>query len=120
VPDPAGVLGIAQWFPGSGTAAPVGPDEDAFLGEYRRRTGASPDYPAAQAAAAAALAVHCARAAGSTRPRALWAAAVGLDTTTLFGGFRIDAATGAQVAHRTTLVRWTAGEPRVYRETAAS
>ncbi len=39
----------------------------------------------------------------------LWAQAAELDTATLFGGFRIDPVTGAQVKHEAALVRWTSG-----------
>jgi hypothetical protein len=39
----------------------------------------------------------------------LWTQAVALDTSTLFGGFRIDPVTGAQVKHEAALVRWTSG-----------
>lgn len=103
---PAGLLGIAQWFPGSGAQVEVGPGEADLLAAV---AGPAPDYPAVQAAAAAALAVHCARLAGETAARALWRAAAALDTTTLFGRFRIDPTTGVQVAHETVLVRWGEG-----------
>jgi ABC-type branched-subunit amino acid transport system substrate-binding protein len=102
------VLGIAQWFPGSGLAVEVGPTETEFVAEYRRTSGAEPDYPAVQAAAAAALAAHCAEQAGSTAPEALWRTAAALDTTTLLGRFRLDA-DGVQTGHETVLLRWTAG-----------
>lgn len=105
--DPDGAFGIAQWFAGRGHEAMIGPDENTFLRVY----GAAPDYPAVQAAAGAVLGAHCARLAGSTRREALWAAASGLDTSTLFGAFRIDPADGQQVAHETVLVRWTGGQP---------
>jgi hypothetical protein len=36
---------------------------------------------------------------------ALWAAAADLDTSTLFGGFGLDPASGTQVKHEMTLVR---------------
>lgn len=107
--DATGILGIAQWFPGSGHSAALGPAEAGFLSAYRHAAGGPPDYPAVQAAAAAVLATHCARLAGGTGREALWQAAAGLDTTTLFGGFRIDAATGAQARHQTVLVRWSGG-----------
>jgi Periplasmic binding protein len=111
VADPRGVLGIAQWFPGSGGAVELGPSEAAFLSAYRDLAGTVPDYPATQAAAAAVLATHCARLARDLAPDALWAAAASLDTTTLFGGFGIDATTGVQVKHRTVLVEWTTDGP---------
>jgi len=47
---------------------------EPFLTAYGTRT-AFPDYPAVQAAATAAIAAHCARLAGTTRPQPLWQAA---------------------------------------------
>lgn len=102
-----GVFGIAQWFPGLGTVAELGPPERDFLRAYSAQTGTKPDYPAVQAAAAAVLATHCARAAGSTTRESLWAAAAGMGTTTMFGAFWIDPDSGAQLGHQTALVRWT-------------
>jgi hypothetical protein len=106
VGTPDGVFGIAQWFPGAPGGVELGPDEASFLAALG---GAAPDYPTVQAVAAAVVAAHCARLAGGTSPRALWSAATDLDTSTLFGRFRIDAVTGVQVAHETVLVRWASG-----------
>jgi ABC-type branched-subunit amino acid transport system substrate-binding protein len=111
VDDPQGVFGIAQWFPGSNAEVALGPSGGAFVAAYRDRAGALPDYPAVQAAAGAVIATHCARLAGGTGTGALWAAAAELKTSTLFGDFAIDPATGVQLRHRTVLVRWTDGEP---------
>jgi hypothetical protein len=111
VGQPDGVHGIAQWFPGTGEAPEVGPAESEFLAACRRLGKAAPDYPAVQAAATAAIAVHCARLAGSTEPAALRTAAGSLRTRTMFGDFAIDE-TGAQIAHRTVLVRWSDGTLR--------
>jgi hypothetical protein len=104
---PDGVFGVAQWFPGSSGAVDLGPDEASFVAALG---GAVPDYPAVQAAAAAVIAAHCARLAGDTSRAALWSVAAALDTSTLFGRFRIDAQAGLQVAHETVLVRWTGRE----------
>jgi Periplasmic binding protein len=112
--DPGGIFGIAQWFPGSGREVLLGPSEEDFVRTYAASVGARPDYPAAQAAAGAILAAHCVRLAGSTRHDDLWAAASSLDTSTLFGAFRIDPATGTQVKHDTVLIRWTDGEPAAF------
>ena len=108
--DPAGVYGVAQWFPGlpSAQSPEVGPSEHDFLAAYMARYGTVPDYPAVQAVAAAALAVHCLRYSGG---RDAWTAALALDTSTLFGAFRVRPRDGVQVKHRTVLVRWTADEP---------
>jgi hypothetical protein len=112
VADPDGVFGVAQWFPGAGNDVALGPSERVFLQAYGNSAGTEPDYPAVQAAAAAMIAVCCARLAGGTSRNGLWGAAANLDTTTVFGGFRIDPGRGIQVRHQSVLVRWTAGEPR--------
>jgi hypothetical protein len=108
--DPAGVYGVGQWFPGLPAAQhpAVGPAEDDFLAAYAARYGTVPDYPAVQAVAAAALAVHCLRQAGHGD---LWRAALAQDTSTLFGAFRIRPRDGLQLAHRPVLVRWAGHEP---------
>lgn len=106
VSSPAGTFGIAQWFPRTGQRPRLGPTEEQFLTAYGTQT-APPDYPAVQAAAAAVIAAHCARLAGTTRPQPLWQAASSLDTSTLFGTFKIDPATGIQTSHQTVLLQWT-------------
>jgi ABC-type branched-subunit amino acid transport system substrate-binding protein len=125
VTHPEGVYGIAQWFPGQwfpdqGTTIEVGPPEEEFLRAYRALTGAVPDYPAVQAAGAAVLATHCARTAGSLARESLWATAAALQTTTMFGAFRIDPISGAQLGHQTALVRWAANGPTAVSPTSAS
>ncbi len=109
VTDAEGAFGIAQWFPGHHRVIELGPQERDFLRAYSQLTATVPDYPAVQAAAAAVLATHCAHTAGSTARESLWAAAVALQTTTMFGAFKIDPFSGAQLSHKTALVRWTAG-----------
>jgi ABC-type branched-subunit amino acid transport system substrate-binding protein len=108
--DPDGVFGIAQWFPGSQQDVVLGPAEDEFTGAYASRAGNVPDYPAVQAVAGAVIATHCARLAGTTNRGDLWAAAAELETSTLYGGFKIDPQSGAQELHQTVLVRWTDGK----------
>jgi ABC-type branched-subunit amino acid transport system substrate-binding protein len=113
VDDPKGIYGIAQWFPGREAQAELGPSEHDFVAAYHRVADASPDYPAVQAAAAGAFALHCANVAESTHADALWAVATGLQTTTLYGAFRIDSRTGVQVGHAPVLVRWGGGGPEL-------
>lgn len=108
VSNAGGVLGIAQWFPGLRSGAELGPSERDFLRAYTELTGAVPDYPAVQAAAAAVVATHCARAACGLSREQLWEIAAGLRTTTLYGAFGIDPLSGAQRGHETVLVRWSA------------
>jgi ABC-type branched-subunit amino acid transport system substrate-binding protein len=119
VDNPDGVFGIAQWFSGAGHQVLLGPREEEFLRAYAP-DGGVPDYPAVQAAAGAVIASHCARLAGSSHRADLWAAAAALDTSTLFGRFRIDPANGAQVGHETTLTRWTAGDLAAVHMSASS
>jgi ABC-type branched-subunit amino acid transport system substrate-binding protein len=109
VDNPEGVFGIAQWFPGSNARVELGPSEDEFVRAYGG--DAPPDYPAVQAAAAAIIATRCAELAGGTSRDDLWAAAAGLETSTLFGSFKIDPSSGVQVNHQTVLVRWSDGKP---------
>jgi hypothetical protein len=111
VNDPDGVFGIAQWFPGSEADALLGPQEEEFVYRCAVEGLGKPDYPAVQATAGAVIAVHCARLAGGSKSEDLRAAAAALDTSTLFGGFRIDLATGMQMKHETTLVRWRNRQP---------
>lgn len=95
--------------PGAAPLAQLGPTESDFLTACSARHNSVPDYPAVQAAAAAILATYSARQAGSTAQDALWSFASGLATRTLFGPFKIDPRTGAQVGHQAVLVRWSAG-----------
>jgi hypothetical protein len=120
VDNPEGVFGIAQWFPGSKGGAALGPSESEFVGAYADPDGASPDYPAVQAAAGAVIATHCAQAAGSTSREDLWAVATSLETSTLFGDFKVNPQSGAQVRHKTVLVRWAGREPVPVGEQARS
>lgn len=106
VVDTEGIYGVAQWFPGRAQSPELGPSENDFVAAYSDLAGSQPDYPAAQAAAGAVVSTRSAELAGSLDRDALWEAATGLDTSTLVGGFRIDASTGAQVKHTPVLVRW--------------
>src|ERR1700690_190814 len=108
IDDPAGIYGIAQWFPSMSGHPELGPGEDVFLGAYQGYAGSEPDYPAVQAVAGAVIALESARRADSTKAADLWEAARELETSTLFGGFRINES-GVQVGRETALVRWVQG-----------
>jgi hypothetical protein len=90
VDDPEGVFGIAQWFPGGGVQVELGPSEEDFIRAYAGESDDSPDYPAVQVVAGAIIATHCAELAGSTSRENLWAAALQLEKSTLYGSFKID------------------------------
>jgi len=111
IDHPEGIYGVGQWFPGAVANSPeIGPSETTFLTAYTAQAKTPIDYPGVQAVAGAALAVYCARRAGTTAAEQLWAQAAALDTATLFGAFKIDPVTGAQVKHQAVLVRWADGE----------
>jgi Periplasmic binding protein len=111
VEHPEDIYGVGQWFSGAVPDSPeIGPSETTFLTAYAGHVKMRIDYPGVQAVAGAALAVYCVRRAGTTAPERLWAEAAALDTETLFGGFKIDPVTGAQVKHQAVLVRWADGE----------
>jgi len=104
--DPSGTFGVGQWFPGATRPPLLGPDEATFLAAYAKAAGMIPDYPAAQAIAAAVIAAHTTRQAGGTTRDLVWSVATQLDTSTLFGAFAVDPVSGAQVKHELVLVRW--------------
>jgi hypothetical protein len=97
---------IAQWFPGLDHHVVTGPSEGQLLDAYQASVDEMPDYPAIQAVATASIATTCAAQAGSTSPGPLWHSAVAFRTSTMYGSFEIDQATGTQVSHRTILTRW--------------
>src|SRR5262249_5075393 len=82
----------------------LGPSSAWFLSEFRRVFQRDPSYVAAQAYAIGVILGECIRRADSLEDRKLLAAAVALDTTTLYGGFRLDLATLRQIGHEIVLV----------------
>jgi ABC-type branched-subunit amino acid transport system substrate-binding protein len=101
--DPEGVLAPVQWHPDLGRAAELGPPSLPF-----------DDYIAAQAYAAALIADHCHE---LKRSDPLAAARV-LRTTTCFGAFELDAS-GLQIGHRLSVVRWRSGRRELLLSDAA-
>src|SRR5215211_7592246 len=91
-----GIYGPCQWLAETAPQPEHGSDQRWFSAAYERATGAPPPYPAAAAYAAGVLWEHCSRQAGTIELDAVAAAAAGLQTTTLFGAFRLDPATGLQ------------------------
>ena len=108
-----GLIGPAQWTPGSAPSRLVGPEAGRFVEAYRERVGHDPPYPAAQALAAALIWSECVRATGAIDDETLLREARRLATRTLFGEFRLDPATGVQVGHRVITVQWQDGRRRV-------
>jgi branched-chain amino acid transport system substrate-binding protein len=104
-----GLLGPAQWLLDAAPHPDEGPAAAEFAAAYRAAVHAEPPYPAAQAFAAALIAHRCLRDAGRRDDAAILAAARGLDCTTLFGRFALDAVSGRQIGHRVLTVQWQQG-----------
>ncbi len=108
-----GLLGPAQWLAGAAPPPDEGPPAGEFAAAYRRRTGADPPYPAAQAFAAGVIAARCLRDAGTADDATLMAAARALECTTMYGPFRLDPRSRQQVGHQVLTVQWQDGARRV-------
>jgi ABC-type branched-subunit amino acid transport system substrate-binding protein len=105
-----GLYGPCQWFD-DGTDHPAdGPNSAWFSQCYRDANGAEPPYPAAAAFAAGVLWQRCVKVAGTVESLPVLAASQRLDTTTLFGRFRVDPVTGVQTGHQIRVVRWRDGQ----------
>lgn len=102
--------GPCQWFD-DGTDDPVdGPNSEWFSRCYRGANGTEPPYPAAAAFAAGVVWQRCVKEAGTVESLPVLAASQRLDTTTLFGRFRVDPVTGVQTGHQIRVVQWRDGE----------
>jgi ABC-type branched-subunit amino acid transport system substrate-binding protein len=108
-----GIVGPSQWEPGAGETPLAGPDSGWFVDAFERVFHRMPEYPAAQAFAVGVILGECRRRAGGLASAALLDAARVLDTTTFYGGFRLDPSTGRQVGHGVRLVQWQGGRKRL-------
>ena len=104
--DVEGALAPVQWYPAVEPDVLLGPTGAQVATDASPRQFASLDYVAVQAYAAAVLAEHCTESA----PADPLAYAKGLRTTTFFGRFRLDPATGLQIDHRVSVVRRVRGQ----------
>jgi hypothetical protein len=105
-----GLYGPCQWMADAEPQPADGPDADWFVTRYQHVTGMAPSYPAAAAFAAGVIWQRCTWDAKSTDPVPVLAASCSLDTTTLFGRFRLDPVTGVQTGHQIRVVRWQHGQ----------
>lgn len=104
-----GIIGPSQWEPGLYEHPAIGPASEWFCAEFRRRFGRAPGYIAAQAYATGVVIAECVERAGTLEDEALLDAACDLDTTTLYGGFRLQSGSRRQIGHRMLLVEWRGG-----------
>lgn len=99
--DPEGLLALVQWHPETPTPAELGPTSAELIADVRARA-LELDSVGAQAYAAALIADRCLE----LRPDHPLGAARRLRTTTFFGAFELDPASGVQRGHRLSVVRW--------------
>jgi branched-chain amino acid transport system substrate-binding protein len=111
-----GVIGPSQWEAKTAEAPEIGPDALWFCSEFERSFGQSPGYPAAQAYAVGVIIQACVKRVGSLDDDALLRVARGLETTTLYGAFRLDPVTLRQTGHRVQLVEWRHGRKELVTE----
>ena len=105
-----GIVGPSQWEDSIELEPALGPTPAEFARRMRTAGAAdSPDYPAAQIYAAALLTAAALASAGRCDDAMLRAAFSDLRTTTMFGDFSIDRATGRQLGHQMLLVQWHRG-----------
>lgn len=105
-----GLYGPCQWFD-DGTDDPAdGPNGEWFSRCYRDANGTEPPYPAAAAFAAGVIWQRCVKEADTVESVPVLAASQQLDTTTLFGRFRVDPVTGVQTGHQIRVVQWRGGQ----------
>ena len=104
------LYGPCQWFH-QGTDDPAdGPSSEWFSQCYRDANGTDSPYPAAAAFAAGVVWQRCVKEAGTAESLPVLAASQRLDTTTLFGRFRVDPVTGVQTGHQIRVVQWRDGQ----------
>jgi ABC-type branched-subunit amino acid transport system substrate-binding protein len=108
-----GFFAPVQWHPEARTQPDLGPTSEAFVQLFRSRTGLTPGYPAAQAYAAALVALRCAERSGGCEARRLWEEARCTRLTTFYGRFAIDPRTGRQTGHGVLVVQWRCGRQRL-------
>ena len=113
------MIGPSQWEPDVHHAPLAGPDEKWFCSEFERAFHQRPDYPAAQAFVVGIVVIECLRRARTLEDESLLRAAHSLDTTTLYGRFRLDPATSRQIGHRALLVQWRSGRKVVIEDGAS-
>ena len=109
-----GFLGPSQWEAAAAYPQDYGPSTfevlDSLASHGAARLDRSQvDYPMVQGYAAGVVAQRCVETAGTLDNDGLREAAAGLDFSTFYGRFKIDAGTGRQVGRSVVLVQWQKG-----------
>jgi branched-chain amino acid transport system substrate-binding protein len=104
-----GIIGPSQWEPAIYEHPATGPASGWFCVQFRARFRYAPGYIAAQAYATGIMIAECIARAATLEDEALLRVASGLETSTLYGGFRLDPESLRQIGHRILLVQWHGG-----------
>jgi branched-chain amino acid transport system substrate-binding protein len=105
-----GIVGPSQWEEQFEIAPELGPTPAEFAWRMRAaHPGLQCDYPAAQPYAAGLLTGAALASAGALDQGRIRAAFSDLRTSTFYGKFAIDPATGRQIGHQVLLVQWHGG-----------
>ena len=107
--DAEGIVGPSQWEEDVQVTPAIGPTPAEFVRRMRTQSAGAVDYPAAQIYAAGLVTAAAIRAADSPDQERLRRAFPDLRTSTFFGDFAIERATGRQTGHRMLLVQWHGG-----------
>lgn len=111
--DAEGIIGPSQWEEGVETQPLIGPSPREFVRRMHEHCPGGVDYPAAQIYAAGLVTIAAIKRADSLDPEAWRRAFSDLRTSTLFGDFAIDGASGRQTGHRMLLVQWHGGRKTI-------
>jgi ABC-type branched-subunit amino acid transport system substrate-binding protein len=107
-----GLIGLREWSGDNGAEVATGPSARLFAQSYFAAYGEPPTAAAAAAYTAGTIFGRSVRWSGGADDTSVLAACRGLDTTTLFGRFQLDRATGLQVGHQISLLQWQGEQPR--------
>ncbi|MEM3833456.1 MAG: amino acid ABC transporter substrate-binding protein [Thermoprotei archaeon] len=104
------IMGPSQWEPDVKYTVNYGPSVSEFINMYVKRFNETPTYHSAGGFAAALVlqaAIEKAQSLDSDKVREAFNS---LDLKIFFGAFKIDPATGLQIAHQMVLIQWQGGK----------
>jgi branched-chain amino acid transport system substrate-binding protein len=110
--DAEGIVGPSQWERDFAIRPDLGPSPGEFI-QRMDVAGCVCDYPAAQIYAAGLLTLAAIRASDSLDQPRIRAAFADLHTSTFFGDFELDRASGRQLGHKMLLVQWHEGHKQL-------
>lgn len=109
-----GLAGPSQWEIGYNVKQiDYGPTADEFIAAYAAKTGVEPTYHSAGGFAGALYLGHAIEKAGTLDNDRIRQVFNEMTLSTMYGDFKIDPATGKQLAHKMVLVQWQGGKKAI-------